>query len=108
MLGNVVRKEGMQKEYWKLGSEHDKEDLKQRKLDYQTIRELQTLEVLGMRKICVFGAAREFLPQIIVPKGGREAKTLFLDFLIFSDHCLTCYRKHKWKQATKSSKATYS
>jgi len=48
-----------------------------------------------MRKICVFGAARESLPQIMVPKGGREAKALFLDFSIFSDHYLTYYKKHK-------------
>ena len=50
------------------------------KLDYQPTRDLQTLEVLGMRKICVFGAAREYLPQIMVPEGGREAKELFLAF----------------------------
>ena len=49
-------------------------------MDYQPTRELQTLEVLGMRKICVFGAARESLPQIMVPEGGREAKALFLAF----------------------------
>ena len=78
------------------------------KLDYEPTRELQTLEVLRMRKICVFGVARESLPQIMVPEGGREAKELLLTFLIFSDHCLTYYRKHKQKQATKSSKATYS
>jgi len=50
------------------------------KLDYQPTRELQTLEVLGMRQICVFGTARESLPQIMVPKGGREAKEIFLAF----------------------------
>ena len=49
-------------------------------MGYQPIRQLQTLEVLGMRKICVFGAARESLPQIMVPVGGREAKALFLAF----------------------------
>jgi len=49
-------------------------------MDYQPTRELQTLEVLGMRKICVFRAARESLPQIMVRKGGREAKALFLAF----------------------------
>jgi len=61
-----------------------------------------------MRKICVFGAARESLPQIMVPEGGREAKELLLAFLIFSNHYSNYYRNHKWKQATKSSKATYS
>ena len=50
------------------------------KLDYQPTRELQTVEVLGMRKICVFGAARESLPQIMVPEGEREAKALLLAF----------------------------
>ena len=49
-------------------------------MDYQPTRELQTLEVLGMRKICVFGAARESLPQIMAPKGGREGKALLLAF----------------------------
>jgi len=33
-----------------------------------------------MRKICVFGAARGFLPQIMVSKGEREAKELLLAF----------------------------
>ena len=50
------------------------------KLDYQPTREMQTLEVLGMRKICVFGAARESLPQIMVPEEVREAKELLLAF----------------------------
>ena len=49
-------------------------------MDYQATRELQTLEVLGMRKIYVFGVARESLPQIMVPKGEREAKALLLAF----------------------------
>jgi len=33
-----------------------------------------------MMKIYVFGAAREYLPQIMVVEGGREAKALLLDF----------------------------
>jgi len=78
------------------------------KLDYRPTRELQTLEVLGMTKICVFGAARESLLQIMVPEGVIEENALFLSFLTFFDRCLTCYIKHKWKQGTKSSKATYS
>jgi len=36
MLGNVVRKERMQKDYFKSGSEHDKEDLKQNKTGIST------------------------------------------------------------------------
>ena len=36
MLGNVVRKERMKKEYFKSGSEHDKEDLKKRKTGLST------------------------------------------------------------------------
>jgi len=80
MLRNVARKESMKEDYFKSGSEHDKGDLKQVKLDYQPTKELQTLEVLGMRKICVFGATRESLPQIMVPEGGREAKALLLAF----------------------------
>ena len=36
MLGNAIRKESMKKEYYKLGSEHDKEDLKQRKTGVST------------------------------------------------------------------------
>ena len=74
------------------------------KMDYQPTKKLQKLEVLWMRKICVFGATRESLPQIMVPEGGREAKGLLLAFWIFVGHCLTCYRKHKWKQTTRSSK----
>jgi len=50
------------------------------KLDYQPTRKLQTLKVLGMRKIYVCGAIRESLPQIMVPEGTREAKALFLAF----------------------------
>ncbi len=49
-------------------------------MDYQPTRNLQTLEVLGMRKICVFETAREYLPQIMVREGGREAKALFIAF----------------------------
>jgi len=49
-------------------------------LDYEPTKKLQTLEVLWMKKICVFGAARGSLPQIMVPRGGREAKALFLAF----------------------------
>jgi len=33
-----------------------------------------------MRKICVFGEAREYLPQIMVPEGGKGAEALFLAF----------------------------
>ena len=55
-----------------------KEIQRKAKLDYQPTRELQTLEFIGMRKICAFGAAREPLPQIMVPEGGREAKALLL------------------------------
>jgi len=36
MPGNVVRKESMQEDYCKLGSEHDKEYLKQRKTGLST------------------------------------------------------------------------
>ena len=36
MLRNAARKESMKKEYWKSGSEHDKEDLKQRKTGLST------------------------------------------------------------------------
>jgi len=50
------------------------------KLDYQPTKEPQTLEVLGMRKIYVFGEARDSLPQIMVPEGGREAKALLISF----------------------------
>ena len=70
----------MQKDYCKSRSEYDKEDIKQRKTGLSTTRELQTLEVLGMRKICVFGATRESSPQIMVLEGGREAKALLLAY----------------------------
>jgi len=33
-----------------------------------------------MRKIYVFGAARGYLPQIMVPKGKIEARALLLAF----------------------------
>jgi len=33
-----------------------------------------------MREIYVFGAAKESLPQIMVPEGGREGKALLLAF----------------------------
>ena len=36
MFGNVVRKESMQKDYFKSGIEHDKEDLKQSKIGLST------------------------------------------------------------------------
>ena len=36
MLRNVASKESMKEDYWKLGSEHDKEDLNQRKIGLLT------------------------------------------------------------------------
>ena len=83
MMRNIVEKESMKEEYWKSGSEHDEEDLKKSKARLLAYEKLQTLEVLWMRKIYVFGATRGSLPQIIVPKGGREAKELFIAFWIF-------------------------
>jgi len=40
MLRNDARKESMKEDYCKLGSEHDKGDPKQSKLDYQPTKEL--------------------------------------------------------------------
>lgn len=74
MTGNVLRKESMQKEYCKSRSEHDKEDLKKTKKEYQPARELQTLEVLGMRGYLHFWGSKRVFASNDGPKGRNRGQ----------------------------------
>lgn len=63
--------------YFKDINAHGRRDLKQ---SINLLTNLQILEILCRRKIYVFGVARGYLPQFMVPKGGKEAKALLLAF----------------------------
>jgi len=52
-------------------------------------------------EIYVFRAAQRSLPQIMIPKGGNEAKTPTDNLVILLLSLLTYYLRHKWKQTNK-------
>ena len=52
-MGNAARKESMKKDYCKLGSEHDREDLKQSKTRLSTYqRDANTKSPMNEENLC--------------------------------------------------------